>query len=216
MMPIKILIADDHKLFREGLVNLLAESKDIVIVGEAEDGRQVIQKTELLKPDIVLLDIAMPKLNGIEATAILKSKNPDLKIIVLSMYSDRQFVKQALEGGAMGYMCKNCTYEQLIHAINLVNSGKKYLSDDITEILINDYIDPVKSTLDANPELSERELEVLVFIAEGLSTKEISDKLFISVKTIGTHKQKILEKLELKTNADIIKYAIKNGLSSLE
>ena len=215
-MPIKILIADDHRLFREGLVNLLGESEEIEIVGQAENGREVIQLAESLKPDIILMDITMPELSGIEATSILKRTCPDINIIALSMHSDQQYIKQALMEGAMGYLYKNCTYNQLIFAIKQVYSGKKYLSDEITESLISDYIEPDKKPTAATIHLTKREHEVLKLIAEGVPTKDISKKLFISIKTVGSHKQKLLEKLELKSNADLIKYALRNGIISLE
>jgi len=215
-MTIKILIADDHQLFREGLVNLLAQAADIEILGQAENGNEVIQKAELLKPDIILMDISMPGLNGVEATGILKRTQPAIKIIALSMHSETQFVKQMLSQGAMGYLIKNCTYDQLIHAINMVYSGKKYLSEEVTESLIDDYLEIKKSPPFPDPILTKREIEVLNLIAKGITTKRISEMLFISIKTVGSHKQKILEKLNLKTNADLIKFAIKKGMTSIE
>jgi DNA-binding NarL/FixJ family response regulator len=215
-MTIKVLIADDHQLFREGLVNLLSSAPDIEVIAEAEDGKEATEKTKKLKPDVLLIDIGMPHMNGIEATRILKKDMPELKIIAVSMHSDRQFVKGILEAGADGYLLKNCTYRQLIDAIQSVNSGKKYLSDDITEMIIKGYLDPAETESEGYTELSEREMEILKLYAEGKSTREISEKLFISVKTVGTHKQHILEKLGLKTNADLVKYAIKEGLIQLQ
>lgn len=215
-MPIKILIADDHRLFREGLVNLLSQAPDIQVLGQSEDGQDIIQKAELLKPDIILMDITMPGLNGVEATGILKRTHPEIKIIALSMHSDNQYIKQILSQGAVGYLVKNCTYDQLIHAINLVYSGKKYLCEEIAETLIGDYLEIKKDNLLSDPNLTKRELEVLNLIAKGIPTREISEMLFISIKTVGSHKQKILEKLNLRTNADLIKYAIKKGMTSIE
>lgn len=215
-MSTKVLIADDHQLFREGLVNLLSSAPDVEVIGEAEDGRDATEKAKKLKPDVLLIDIGMPNMNGIEATRILKKEMPDLKIIAVSMHSDRQFVKGILEAGADGYLLKNCTYRQLIDAIQSVKSGKKYLSDDITEMIIKGYLDPAETASEGYAELSEREMEILKLYAEGQSTREISEKLFISVKTVGTHKQHILEKLGLKTNADLVKYAIKEGLIQLQ
>lgn len=215
-MTTKVLIADDHQLFREGLVNLLSSAPDIEVIAEAEDGKDATEKAMKLKPDVILIDIGMPNMNGIEATRVLKKDLPDLKIIAVSMHSDRQFVKGILEAGADGYLLKNCTYRQLIDAIESVKSGKKYLSDDITEMIIKGYLDPGDSETETYTELSEREMEILKLYAEGKSTREISEKLFISVKTVGTHKQHILEKLGLKTNADLVKYAIKEGLIQLQ
>lgn len=215
-MATTVLIADDHQLFREGLVNLISSAPDVEVVGEAKDGREATEKAKKIKPDVVLIDIGMPEMNGIEATRIIKKDNPKIKVIAVSMHSDRQFVKGALEAGADGYLLKNCTYRQLIDAIQSVISGKKYLSDDITEMVIQGYLDPEDTSPEGQVDLSEREMEVLKLYAEGKSTREISEELFISVKTVGTHKQHIFEKLGLKSNADMVKFAIKEGLIQLQ
>ncbi|MGC9356143.1 MAG: response regulator transcription factor, partial [Mariniphaga sp.] len=197
-MATTVLIADDHQLFREGLVNLISSAPDVEVIAEAKDGKEATERAKKIKPDVVLIDIGMPVMNGIEATRIIKKENPQVKVIAVSMHSDRQFVKGALEAGADGYLLKNCTYRQLIDAIQSVISGKKYLSDEITEMVIQGYLDPDDNTPEGQVDLSERELEVLKLYAEGKSTREISEKLFISVKTVGTHKQHIFEKLDLK------------------
>jgi len=215
-MSIKILIADDHKLFREGLINLLAESPEIEVIGEAGNGKEAVKETKKLNPDIVIMDIGMPVMNGVEATEILAKELPDTKIIAISMHSDKHFIKGMLEAGASGYLLKSCTYNQLMDAINTVYSGKKYLSDKITEVIIHDYLGKEEDIQDNDPKLSERESEILKLFAEGKTSREISELLFISVKTVGTHKQHILEKLELKTTTDMVKYALKKGIISLE
>ena len=215
-MATKVLIADDHQLFREGLVNLITSAPDIEVIAEAKDGKEATEKAQKLKPDVVLIDIGMPVMNGIEATRIIKKENPKIKVIAVSMHSDRQFVKGVLEAGADGYLLKNCTYRQLIEAVQSVISGKKYLSDDITEMVIQGYLDPEDETSEGQKDLSDRELEVLKLYAEGKSTREIGEKLFISVKTVGTHKQHIFEKLDINSNADMVKYAIKEGLIQLQ
>jgi DNA-binding NarL/FixJ family response regulator len=215
-MATKVLIADDHQLFREGLVNLITSAPDIEVIAEAKDGKEATEKAQKLKPDVVLIDIGMPVMNGIEATRIIKKENPKIKVIAVSMHSDRQFVKGVLEAGADGYLLKNCTYRQLIEAVQSVISGKKYLSDDITEMVIQAYLDPEDETSEGQKDLSDRELEVLKLYAEGKSTREIGEKLFISVKTVGTHKQHIFEKLDINSNADMVKYAIKEGLIQLQ
>lgn len=214
-MSIKILIADDHKLFREGLITLLTESSEIEIIGQAENGKQAIEKAKKLNPDILIIDIGMPVISGIEATGILKSEMPKLKIIALTMHSEKHFIKGMLEAGAYGYLFKNCAYDELMRAIKTVHSGKKYLSDEITELVIHDYIARPQDTGEEDPVLSEREMEILKLFAEGKSSREISGTLFISVKTVGTHKQHILNKLELNSTADMVKYAIKKGIISL-
>lgn len=214
-MKIKVLIADDHQLFREGLCNLLSESQDIEIVAQAQNGKNAVTMAGKFNPDIVLMDIAMPVMNGVKATILLQKKFPAIKVIALSMHTEKHFVKEILEAGAYGYLFKDCNYQQLIDAITTVNSGKKYLSETITQVLINDYLDK-KNIQKSNPELSERESEILKLFAEGKSSREIADLLFISIKTVGTHKQKMLEKLELKTTTDLVKYAIKKGIIILE
>lgn len=214
-MSIRILIADDHQLFREGIANLLSASLQIEIVGQAENGQEAIEKAKNLKPDIVIMDLSMPVINGVDATRILHKELPETRVLVLSMHCDKHYIKEALEAGASGYLFKNCTYDQLIEAVNTVYRGKKYLSDKITEVLIQDYLSKEEKVCDNSQELSERESEILKLKAEGKSTREISDMLFISVKTVGTHKQHILEKLNLKSIADLIKYAIKKGIVEL-
>ncbi len=217
-MKIKIIIADDHQLFREGLVNLLTDTNSIEIIGQAENGKDAIELVERLSPDIVIMDIGMPIINGIEATALLRQKNPKIKVIALSMHSEKHYIKEMLEAGASGYLFKNCTYQQLIEGIQTVYSGKKYLSDTITEVLIHDYLDKTEDPKPITPEipLTVREMEILKLFAYGKSTKNIADQLFVSVKTIGTHKQHILEKLDLKSTTDMVKYAIKNKLIDFE
>jgi len=215
-MSIKILIADDHQLFREGLVNLLADSSGIEVIAEAQDGKETLLLAKKLKPDIVIMDIGMPIMNGLQATTALQKDHPEIKVIALSMHSDRDYIKSMLEAGASGYLFKNCSYHQLIEAIKSVYSGKKYLSDDITEVVINDYLHHESDVTPSHAVLSERESEILKLYAEGKSSREIADLLFVSVKTIGTHKQNILNKLGLKTIPDMVKYALKSGIIPLE
>ena len=215
-MKIKVLIVDDHQLFREGISTLLFSAENIEVIGHAEDGLDAIEKAKHYKPDVVLIDIAMPRMNGIEATKRLKSLIPGIKIIALSMHSEKEYVKGVLEAGADGYLLKNCTYRQLTDAIQSVYEGKKYLSQDITEQVITGYLSPSNSELNEYEKLSHREKEIFLLFSEGKSTREIADISFISVKTVNTHKQNILEKLKLKSNTDIVKYALKNGLIHLD
>jgi len=213
-MSIKILITDDHQLFREGIVNLLSASPQIEIVGQAENGQEAIEKAKILKPDIVIMDLNLPVLNGVEATRILHTELPATRILILSMHAEKHFIKEALEAGATGYLFKDCTYNQLTEAINAVYQGNKYLSAKITEVLIDDYLNKEEDP-DNLQKLTERESEIFRLLVEGVSTLEISKQLFISVKTVGTHKQHILEKLNLKSTVDLIKYAIKKGIISI-
>jgi len=215
-MKIKLIIADDHQLFREGVINLLQSAENVEVIAQAENGQDAIDKANQFKPDVLLIDIAMPGMNGIEATKILKDQMPELKIIAVSMHSDKQYVKGMLEAGADGYLLKNCTYRQLTDAIQSTYQGKKFLSEDITKIVIDGYLHSAPEDSDKFNQLSEREKELFLLLAEGQSTREIGEQLFISVKTVGTHKQNILEKLELKTNSDLIRYALKKGFISLD
>ncbi|KAF0236327.1 MAG: two component LuxR family transcriptional [Prolixibacteraceae bacterium] len=215
-MKIKVLLVDDHQLFREGIATLLFSAENIEVIAQAEDGADAIEKVKHYKPDVVLLDIAMPRMNGIEAAKKIKILNPAVKVITLSMHSDKQYVKGVLEAGADGYLLKNCTYRQLTDAVQTVYEGKKYLSQDITEMVINGYLSPSKSEEREYDKLSEREKEIFMLFAHGKSTREIGEKLFISVKTVNTHKQNILAKLKLTSNAELVKYALKNGLISIE
>jgi DNA-binding NarL/FixJ family response regulator len=215
-MKIKVLLADDHQLFREGIATLLFSAENIEVIAQAEDGIDAVDKVKHYKPDVVLLDIAMPRMNGIEATKKIKSLNPAVKIITLSMHSDKQYVKGVLEAGADGYLLKNCTYRQLTDAIQSVYDGKKYLSQDITEMVISGYLSPSATNESEYNKLSEREKEIFMLYAKGKATREISDLLFISVKTVNTHKQNILTKLKLTSNTELVKYALKNGLISFE
>lgn len=215
-MKIKVLIADDHQLFREGLVNLLFTVPDIEVIAQAENGKQAVEHAKQFKPDVILLDISMPMMNGIEATTELKEIMPEVKIVVVSMHSDKQYIKGTLEAGADGYLLKNCTYHQLTEAIYSVHSGKKYLSDDITGLVIDGYLEPSQTDSDEYSLLSQREKEIFLLLAQGSSARAIGEKLFISVKTVGSHKQHVFEKLKLGNSSDLIKYAIKKGLIQLD
>lgn len=213
-MLIKVLVVDDHQLFRQGLINMLSESPDIEVVAEATNGLEAIEKVSEFNPDIVLMDIGMPVQNGIEATKYIHQNFDDSRVIALSMHADKHYIKTMLEAGASGYLFKNCTYNQLIEGITTVFQGKKYLDGEATEVLIQSYLGKEDSPEDFIKEakLSEREFEILKLLAEGKSTREVSEILFISVKTVGTHKQNLLEKLELKSTADLVKYALKKGI----
>lgn len=213
---VRLIIADDHKLFREGIVNLLSDVDDIEIIGQADNGQEAVDKTLNLRPDVIIMDIGMPVVNGIEATEKILREMPDIRILALSMHSDSQYIKGMLKAGAAGYVYKNCNFEELLEAIRTVYSGKKYLNANLTELLIQEYVEKPQAAVTVDPKLTERELEILKLIGEGKQTAEISNLLFISSKTVGTHKQNILEKLNLKSTAELVKYALKNGIASLD
>ncbi len=215
-MSIKIIIVDEHKILREGLSTLISKQPNMEIIGEATDGREALEITKKLSPDLILMDVTMPNLNGIEATRKIKSKNPDIEIIALSLHSDRRYVLGMIDAGASGYLLKECAFEELVRAINTVMAKKKYLSPGISDILIEEY---VKKTTQDKPtiysKLTPREIEILQLIAEGKNTKEISNRLFISIKTVETHRRHIKKKLKSNSVAELTKIAIKEGLTSL-
>jgi two-component system response regulator NreC len=215
-MSIKIIVVDEHKILREGLSTLIAKQPDMEIIGEATDGREALELLEKLMPDLILMDVTMPNLNGIEATRKIKSKNPEIEIIALSLHSDRRYVLGMIDAGASGYLLKECAFEELVRAINTVMAKKKYLSPGISDILIEEY---VKKTTQEKPtiysKLTPREREILQLIAEGKNTKEIARYLFISVKTVETHRRHIKKKLKVQSVAELTKIAIREGLTVL-
>jgi DNA-binding NarL/FixJ family response regulator len=213
---IKVILADDHHIVREGLRGLLEKQKDFEIIAEARNGREAVRLCQQLQPDIVVMDITMPDLNGIDATRHILDEVPNVKVIALSMHSDKQFVDGMLRAGVKGYLLKDCASEELILCIQTVRSGRVYLSPAITHIVVREFVNPtLEDVLDAGAPLSPRERQVLQMIAEGRSTKEIADLLFISVKTVESHRKKIMEKTNLHTVADLTKFAIRRGLTSV-
>ena len=217
-MSIRVLIADDHKIMLAGLRSLLEKQADIEVVGAAENGRKAVQMAQEKNPDVVVMDVSMPDLNGIEATMQIIESLPDTRVIALSMHSDKRFVMGMLRAGASGYLLKDCASQELANAIVQVAGGKKYLSPEITGVVIDDFLlggSSEEVTTAASP-LSPREREVLQLIAEGWSTKQIASHLYVSVKTIETHRRQIMRKLDLHAIADLTKYAIREGLTSIE
>jgi DNA-binding NarL/FixJ family response regulator len=215
-MGLKILLADDHKLLREGLKSLIAEQRNMTVIAETEDGRSAVQLAARLMPDIIIMDISMPGLNGIEATRQIFDANPGAKIIALSMHLESRMVFEMLKAGAKGYLLKDCAFEEVIHAIETVASKGTYLSPRIADMVLKDYVNQTpENESSALSVLSAREKEVLQLLAEGKKTREISDVLHISVKTAEFHRQKIMEKLNVHSIAELTKYAIREGLTSL-
>ena len=217
-MSIRVLIADDHKIMLAGLRSLLEKQTDFEVVAEAENGRKAVQMAQGAKPDIVVMDVSMPDLNGIEATTQIVESLPETRVIALSMHSDKRFVMGMLRAGASGYLLKDCASQELANAIQQVAGGKKYLSPEITGVIIDDLLlgGSSEDVATAASQLSAREREVLQLIAEGWSTKQIASHLYVSVKTIETHRRQIMKKLDLHSIADLTKYAVREGLTSIE
>ena len=215
-MSIKIVLADDHQVLREGICSLLEKQGNMEVVAQADDGRTAVRLVRDLQPDIIIMDIAMPDLNGIEATRQIRAESPDVKVIALSMHSDRRFVAEMLKAGASGYLLKNSAFQQLTNSIRTVMEGRNYLCPEIGEIVINDYIKKLSANeTSAVSPLTPREREVLQLIAEGNSTKEIASNLSVSIKTADTHRQQIMKKLNCRSVAELTKYAIREGLTQL-
>jgi two-component system, NarL family, response regulator NreC len=215
-MATNIILADDHTLFREGLVSILNDELGFIVVAQAENGREVVKLARKLSADVIVMDIAMPELNGIEATSQVLHENPDMKVIALSMHSDRHFVTGMLKAGAKGYLLKDCAGSELIKAVYEVLQDRYYISEEISTNVLNDYVGKLVDEGDEVSELTSREREVLQLIAEGKATQEIAETLFISVKTVEAHRVKIKTKLKLNSIPELTKYAIREGLTSLD
>jgi DNA-binding NarL/FixJ family response regulator len=215
----RILLADDHQIVLEGLRSLLQQNEEMEVVAEAKDGRSAVQLARELQPDVVVMDVGMPGLNGIEATRQITSREPDAKVVALSMHSDRRFMGEMLKAGAKGYLLKDGAFEELATAIRSVMSNKVYLSPRIADVVVDDYVRRTPSQgsdTSAFAKLTPREREVLQLMAEGRATKEIAMDLKVSIKTVETHRRQIMEKLNIHSVAELTKYAIREGLTSLD
>ena len=216
-MRCRVLVADDHRIIREGLHSLIEKEKDLELVGMAESGRKALQMARKLKPDVVIMDIAMPDLNGIDATIQIVDEVPGVKVIALSMHSEKQLIHRMLRAGATGYLLKESAFEELTKAIRIVCSGKKYLSPDVTDIVLQDYLSPqIGGNQPQTTDLTQREREVLQLITEGHTTKKIASRLNISTKTVESHRSSIMSKLGLNTVAELTKFAVRTGITSIE
>ena len=215
-MSIRIVVADDHKLVRDGLRSLLEKQKGMEVVAETEDGRTTVQQVQKQSPDVVIMDISMHDLNGVDATRQIIAKSPRVKVLALSIHSDRRFVAGMLSAGASGYLLKDSGFVELADAIRIVVSNQTYLSPRIAGIVAEDYVNRRRATdATAHSILTPREREVLQLIAEGKSTKQTARHLQVSVKTIESHRQNMMEKLEICSVAELTKYAVREGLTSL-
>ena len=213
---IRLLIADDHTLLRNGICALLADEQDMVIVGEAEDGREAVRLASQFKPNVVLMDIAMPLLNGLEATRQIKREHPEINVLVLTMYDQEEYFRQMLEVGASGYIIKRAAATELVSAIRAVHNGEAILSPTITRLLLEDYPSRDRHNERDDPNaLSAREREVLQLIAEGKTSREIAEILHLSIKTVQSHRTSLMQKLDLHDRGDLIKYAIQKKIIEL-
>lgn len=216
-MSIRILIAEDHAIVREGLRSLIEKQPDMEIVSEAEDGRLAVEKVRELLPDIVIMDITMPNLNGVEATRQIINEFPQIKVIALSIHSNRRFVADMLGAGATGYVLKECLFDELVQAIKAVTAGESYLSSRITGVVVEDYVNRLSNIVESPlSSLTGRERQVLQLIAEGKTTKQIALDLHVSTKTIEANRRQIMEKLSVHSIAELTKYAVREGLTPLE
>lgn len=209
-MSTRIIICDDHQLVIDGLKSLINGVDGIEVISTANNGVEVLEQIKLLKVDLVLMDIDMPVLDGIEATKRIKKEYPELKVIILTMHDEKSIIQMLMDIGADGYILKNSAQEELLHGIQNVKKGNKHFSPDVTMALLRN--DPVEAQKKLREELTEREVEILKLIAEGLSNKEIGEKLFISHRTVDTHRTNLMKKIEVNNIAGLIRYAIKNAL----
>jgi two-component system response regulator NreC len=210
---INILLADDHAMFLEGLRGLLVKDPGIAVIAHARNGREAVEMAAKHSPDLVLMDINMPDINGIDAVSLILKNNPEVRIIALTTHGDKRYVEGILNAGATGYVLKDSAFEELNLAIATVLSGECYVSPKLSNLMVTDFVRKSTNALpQADTKLSEREITILTAVAEGLSTKEIAAKFKISVKTVETHRHNLMKKLDLHTIADLTKYAIREGL----
>jgi DNA-binding NarL/FixJ family response regulator len=214
-MTTRILLVDDHKLMREGLRSILAREEDVEIVGEASSGREAVSLSRTLDPDVVVMDVGMKDLNGIDATRQIRHEFPDVQVIALSSHSDDRYVSAILEAGACGYLLKANAYSDLRKALQAARQGKSYLCPEVTKGVVEASRHGFRSREDPSV-LSEREREVLQLLAEGLTSARIGKRLFIATSTVETHRRSIMRKLEIHSVADLTKWAIREGLTQLE
>jgi two-component system response regulator NreC len=215
---IRVLLVEDHTLVRKGICSLLEAEADIEVAGEAENGHEALQKVQALNPQVVLMDITMPSLNGLEATRQIKKQYPHIHVLILTMHTDEEYIFQVLQAGASGYLIKQAELRELVSAIRTVHRGELVLSPSISKTVIENYARLAREAdvRDSYDQLSDREREVLQLIAEGYGNREISEQLFVSVKTVEAHKSRIMSKLEINNMAQLVKYAIRKGLTSLD
>lgn len=216
MKPIRILLAEDHTLVRKGLRSLLEGEDGLVVIDEAVDGREAVEKASQLQPDIVLMDIAMPGLNGLEATRQLRRRYPKVKVVILTMYADEEYIPQLLKAGACGYVVKQAAPEELIAAVRTVHQGEIFLTPSVSRTVVQEYLQQAATMTGDQDLLTPREREVLQLIAEGYPPRQIAQLLCISVKTVEAHRANLMHKLAAHSTADLTRHAIRKKLVSLD
>lgn len=212
MEKIRVFLADDHKILRESLVILLSQKENIQIVGEAGDGQEAYQKITELKPDVAVLDISIPRLNGLDLAVRLKNELPEVRTVILTMHKTEEYVTKALCSGVRGYVLKDNALEELIECIETVSKGKMFLSQDVTGFVVDGFLSGLRDTGLQTEGISSREREILQLLAEGKSNKDISEELNLSIKTVETHRANIMRKLSLRNLADLVLYAVRNHI----
>lgn len=216
MTPIRVLLADNHTLVRAGLRALLESLEAVQVVAEANEGREALRLIETHKPDVVLMDVAMPEMNGLEATARAVQEFPNVRVIILSMHANEEYVLQALRAGAMGYVLKDSGVSELELALRAVSKGEAYLSPAVSKHVVSDYVRRVGGEASSPTQLTPRQRQILQLLAEGRSMKEIAQLLYISVKTVETHRAQLMERLDIHDVAGLVRYAIRTGLVTPE
>lgn len=216
MADIKILIADDHAVVREGLRSVIESIDGVEVIAEASDGEEAVKICRWQKPDLVIMDISMPKMNGIESTRAIKKEFEEIKILALSMHNKGHFVQNIFEAGASGYLLKDCVVDEIQEAISKIIAGEIFICSRITDVVKNDYVNKLKVNTSGSEELSPREREVVKLLANGLKTKDIASKLFISPRTVEMHRSQVMRKLNIKSVAGVVKYAIREGITDLD
>lgn len=213
MGQIKVLVVDDHSLVRTGVISLLQNTPDIDVIGEAENGREAIEKADELKPDVILIDISMPEISGIEATALIKEKNPSIHLLILTMHESEEYFYNAIKKGASGILHKNTSREELILAIRIVAKGDKYFGNSLSKLLFESLLHKYDEDGNQNKGflvLTKREREVLHFVGKGYSNQQIADQLSISTRTVDSHKGNLMQKLNIKSASALARYAFEN------
>lgn len=214
-MALQILLVDDHQILREGLRHLLERQEGMTVVAEASDGRSAVALALEHRPDVVVMDVAMPELNGVDATRQILAKLENTRVVALSMHSGRRYIAEMLRAGASAYLLKDSAFDELVQAIQTVSSGQTFLGKGVASVVVADYLERLADEEREAPPLTPREREVVQLLAEGRSTRQVADRLHVSIKTVETHRRQIMRKLEIGSIAELTKYAIREGLSWL-